>query len=340
MKVIQRLRSNHSGNLNNVLPDFLHKRKLGYKSFFGFENKTNPFFLPLLCASHDKEAEFATAIAVAFSKPPMVMAMESYSLNQYCEGRFTLGLGSQIKPHISRRFGMPWSDKPASQMREYVNALHAIWDSFESDDPLNFIGETYRHTLITPEFKPWIGGFGRPKVMLGAVGPGMTRAAVDVADGLMTHSFVSEKTLREINYAAIRERLKKNNKPRSEFEIQVPLYIVTGSNEDEFKFNDDWHRQRLGFYASTPAYKVVLDMHGWSDIHPECRKMTKEGKWDDLWKPITDEMMDTFTVRGEPKDIAPVVKQRFGDFIDTIQCNLELVDNEIQYDIVKAIEEI
>lgn len=340
MKVIQRLRSNHSGNLDNVLPDFLRKTQLGYRSFFSFENKTNPFFGPLICAAHNRDVDFATAIAVAFGKTPYVMALESYSLNQFCQGRFVLGLGSQIRPHIQRRYGMPWTDKPATQMREYVQALHAIWDSFETGAPLNFQGETYQHTLMTPEFAAYVGGFGRPRVMLGAVGPGMTNAAVDVADGLMTHSFVSEKTLREINYGAILERLQKNGKPRSAFEIQLPLFIATGSDEEEYERNVAWHRHRIGFYASTPAYKIQLELHGWGHVHDETKRMTKEGRWDDLWKPITDEMLDTYVVRGEPKDIAPQVKQRFSDFIDTIQCNLELKDEEVQYRIVKDIEAI
>ena len=168
----------------------------------------------------------------------------------------------------------------------------------------------------------------------------MTNAAVDVADGLITHSFVSEKSLREINHAAIVERLKHNHKPRSSFDFQVPLFIVTGTTEEEFKRNLDWHRHRIGFYASTPAYKLQLDLFGWGEVHNETRKPTKEGRWDDLWMPITDEMVDTFTVMGEPKDIAPKIKQRFGDFVDTIQSNLELQDEEVQYRIVKEIEAI
>jgi len=340
MKVTQRLKSNHTGNLDEVLPDFNTKVALGYRAFFGFENKSNPFFAPLMCATQSTDVDLMTAIAVAFSKSPMVMAIEAYSLNQYCRGRFTLGLGSQIKPHIIRRFSMPWSDKPAPQMREYILALHAIWDAFESGGPLNFAGETYQHTLISPEFTPYLAGFGRPKIMLGAVGPMMTNVAVDLTGGLMTHSFVSERSLREINKAAVDARLKKNDTLRSDFEIQLPLFIVTGGTEEEFRRNVTWHRHRIGFYSSTPAYKDVLDIHGWGDIQAETRKLTKAGRWDELGAPITDEMLDTYTVMGEPGDIAPMIKQRFGDFIDTIQCNLELQDEEIQYEIVRAIEAI
>jgi probable F420-dependent oxidoreductase len=342
MKVLQRLRSNHSGNLENVLPDFQRKYARGYRSFFGFENKSNPFFAPLICAANNpaRDVDWATAIAVAFGKSPYLMALEAYSFNHFVHGRFSLGLGSQIRPHILRRYGMPWTDKPAPQMREYVQALHAIWDCFENGKPLKFEGQTYKHTLMSPEFTAFVGGFGRPRVLLGAVGPGMTNVAVDVADGLMTHSFVSEKALRDINYVAILERLKKNNKPRSSFEIQLPLFIATGSTEEEYQKNVAWHRHRLGFYASTPAYKIQLDIFGWGDIHNETRAMTKEGRWDDLWRPITAEMLDTFVVMGEPRDIAPKIKKRFGDFIDTIQSNLELQDEEVQYRIIKDIEAI
>jgi probable F420-dependent oxidoreductase len=336
VRVIQRLKN----PLDQVLPDFNAKADLGYSGFFGFENKSNPFFAPLMCATQDRDVDLSTAIAVAFSKTPMVMALESYSLNQYCKGRFTLGLGSQIRPHISRRFGMPWTDKPARQMREYIHALHAIWDSFEQGGPLDFQGETYSHTLIAPEFIPYIEGYGRPKVMLGAVGPRMTEVAVDLTDGLLTHSFVSEKSLREITLAAVEARLQKNKRPRSEFEIQLPLFIATGGTEEEYRKNVEWHRHRIGFYSSTPAYKEMLDIHGWGDVHPEARRLTREGRWDDLGTLISDDMVDTYTVRGEPKDIAPIISTRFGDFIDTIQCNLEIESNEVQYDIVKAIEAI
>lgn len=336
MRVIQRLKN----PLDQVLADFNRKVDLGYKGFFGFENKSNPFFAPLMCATQGRDVDLSTAIAVAFSKSPMVMAMESYSLNQYCKGRFTLGLGSQIRPHIMRRFGMPWTDKPARQMREYINALHAIWDSFEQGGGLDFQGETYSHTLISPEFIPYIEGFGRPKVMLGAVGPRMTELSVDLTDGILTHSFVSEKSLREVNLQTIEDRLVKVGKSRSDFEIQLPLFIATGGTEEEYKKSVEWHRHRIGFYSSTAAYKYVLDMHGWGDLHAEARRLTRENRWDELGTIISDEMVDTYTVRGEPHEIAPKIEQRFSDFIDTIQCNLELESDEVQYEIVRDIENI
>jgi alkanesulfonate monooxygenase SsuD/methylene tetrahydromethanopterin reductase-like flavin-dependent oxidoreductase (luciferase family) len=168
----------------------------------------------------------------------------------------------------------------------------------------------------------------------------MTNVAVDETSGVITHSFVTEKSLREINLRSIETRLESKGKTRSEFTIHLPLFIATGSTEDEFRSNVEWHRHRIGFYSSTPAYKHVLDLHGWGDVHDETRRMTREGRWDELGAPITDEMVDTFTVMGEPKDIAPTIKHRFGDFVDAIQCNLELADEEVQCGIVKAIEAI
>jgi probable F420-dependent oxidoreductase len=336
MKVLQRLKN----DLDDVIPDFNAKYALGYRGFFGFENKANSFFAPLMCATQHRDADLYTSITVAFARTPMVTAIESYAVNQYCQGRFTLGLGSQIKPHIVRRFGMPWSDKPARQMREYVIALHAIWDSFENGGPLNFHGETYEHTLISPEFTPYLHGHGRPRVLVGAVGPKMTEAAADVSDGLITHSFVTERTLREVTMKTLEARLEKKGKQRKDFELHLPLFIATGSNEEEYRRNVEWHRHRIGFYSSTPAYKEMLDLHGWGDVHTETRRMTREGRWDDLGTVISDEMVDTYTVRGEPKDIAPKIKQRFSDFVDVIQCNLELEDEDVQYEIVKSIEAI
>jgi probable F420-dependent oxidoreductase len=334
MRVIQRVKD----NLRDIAPDFLRKRALGYRAFSGVENKTSPFFQVLLCAAHDRSCDFSSSIAVAFAKTPMVLALESYSVNQYCQGRFRLGIGSQIRPHIVRRFSMPWTDKPATQMREYIAALHAIWDAFENGSPLNFVGTTYQHTLISPEFIPFSDGYGRPKVLLGAVGPGMTRVAAELADGMITHSFVSEKSLRQVNLKIIETVLREQNKPRSQFDLIYPIFIVTGTNEDEFKRNIAHHRDRIGFYASTPAYKIQLDVHGWGDLHTETRRLTKEGRWSELGDTISDEMLDTFAVVGEPHEIAPKIKKRFGDFVDTIRCDLELADQEAQYEIVKSIE--
>lgn len=334
MKVVQRVKE----DVNDVLADFRRKHALGYTSFSSPENKTNPFFAAMLIAAEDKGVDLSTSIAVAFAKTPMVMALEAYTVNQFSKGRFTLGLGSQIKPHIERRFSMPWSGKPARQMREYINALNAIWDAFEGSGKVNFQGETYKHTLLTYDFVPFNHGFGRPRLMLGAVGPRMTEVAVDLTSGLMTHSFVSEKSLREINLKAIEERLHKIGKPRDQFEIMLPLFIVTGSNEEEYRRNIDYHRHRIGFYASTPDYRMILELHGWGDVQDEARKLTREGRWDELGAPITDEMLDTFTVMGEPKDIAPKVRARFGNFIDTIRSDLLLQDEEVQYDILRAIE--
>jgi len=336
MKVLQSLRS----NLSEVLPDFNQKVAMGYTGFFGIENKTNALFAPLICATQDKNVDLATSVAIAFAKTPMVMAAEAYSLNQYCKGRFALGLGSQVKAHITRRFSMPWTDKPARQMREYINALHAIWDCYEQGGPLNFLGETYKHTLMAQEFVPYLEGFGRPRILLGAVGPRMTELAVDLASGLITHSFMTEKSFREVNLKTIEARLQKNNKPRSEFEIHLPLLIATGSDEDEYKKNIELRRQRIGFYSSTPAYRSVLDAHGWGEVQAETQKLAKAGRWNEMGLPITDAMLDTFAVVGEPKEIAPKIKQRFGDFIDTIQSSLELKNEETQYEIIKAIEEI
>jgi probable F420-dependent oxidoreductase len=334
MRVIQRLRD----NLSEVISDFQDKRARGYQAFSGVENKTSPFFQVLLCAAHDRSCDFFTSIAVAFARSPMLLAIEAYSVNQFCQGHFSLGIASQIKPHIVRRFGMPWTDAPATQMREYIAALNAIWDAFESGAPLNFVGDTYRHTLLTPEFIPFSEGFGRPRLLIGAVGPGMTRVAAELTDGMITHSFVSEKSLRELNLTVIEAALKAKNRPRSSFELIYPIFITTGTNAEEYRRNAAHHRNRIGFYASTPAYKSQLELHGWGDLHAEVRRLIKQGRWQELGDPVTNEMLDTFTVMGEPHEIAPKIKRRFGDFVDTVRCELDLEDPQVQYEIIRAIE--
>lgn len=336
MKVIQRLKD----DITQVVPDFQQKRALGYKAFSGVENQTNACFPIVMCSTLDKDVDYSTSISVAFAKSPMVQALEAYSLNQYCNGRFSLGIASQIKPHIVRRFNMPWTGAPATQMREYIRAMHAIWDSFENGGKLDFQGELYKFNLMTPEFIVENKGFGRPRLLLGAVGPAMTRVAGELTEGCITHSFVSEQSLRTVTYDNILTGLKRAGKKRSDFDLIVPLFINTGTNEEEYKESIAHHKYRIGFYASTPAYKLQLDEFGWGDLCDEARALTKQGRWSELGDLVTDEMLHTFTVTGEPHEIAPIIEKRFSDFVDTIRVELDMADQEMQYEMVKAIEAI
>ncbi|MEM7273872.1 MAG: TIGR03617 family F420-dependent LLM class oxidoreductase [Actinomycetota bacterium] len=291
--------------------------ELGFDRAFVAETSRDGF-LPLMLAAHATDRiELGTGIAVAFARNPMNIAMAAHDLNAYANGRFRLGLGSQIKPHITRRFSMPWHGA-AKQMREFIEAVRAIWDSWYDGVPLDYQGECYQYSLMTPEFTPVTEGLRRPPILLAAVGPLMLKTAAEVADGLIVHPFCTERYLKEVIVPRLEPSLADRGRSLDDFEIQYPVFVVSGSDEERFDKAKAAIKHRIGFYGSTPAYKPVLDLHGWGDLQPHLRTMTKENRWDELGSQITDEMLETFAVVGEPDTVAGTIRERFGGVIDSV----------------------
>jgi probable F420-dependent oxidoreductase len=273
-------------------------------------------FLPLvIAAERSSTLQLGTSVAVAFARNPMTMAVVANDLNTLSGGRFVLGLGSQIQAHIERRFSMPWS-APARRMREYIAALQAIWHSWYTGDKLDFRGEFYQHTLMTPMFRPARNAFGPPTVMLAAVGPKMTSVAAEVADGLLAHGFTTARYMREATIPLVMAGLAASGRERSQFTVSCPGLVVTGSTEAERAEADARVRAQLAFYGSTPAYRPVLDLHGWGDLHVELNRLSKAGEWDAMASLIDDEVLNTFAVVGEPDAVGKEVVARFGDLVD------------------------
>nr|MBP6489987.1 TIGR03617 family F420-dependent LLM class oxidoreductase [Ilumatobacteraceae bacterium] len=251
---------------------------------------------------------------------PMTLANIGWDLQSYSKGRFVLGLGSQIKPHITKRFSMEWSH-PAPRMREMILAIRAIWDTWENGTPLAFRGDYYTHTLMTPFFTPEradLAGFGVPKIFLAGVGELMTEVAGEVCDGFLCHGFTTEKYLREVTIPALARGRAKAGKTMEGFEIVGPSFVVTGNSEEEMAAAIAGTRQQIAFYGSTPAYRNVLDAHGWGGLQDELNSLSKMGKWVDMGNLITDEILNTFAVVGEPETIAPELHRRYGDVIQRI----------------------
>ena len=289
----------------------------GYDGFWTAETSHDPFLPLLLAAEHTERIELGTSIAVAFARNPMLLANTSWDLQAYSGGRFILGLGSQIKPHITKRFSMPWS-KPAARMREMILAIHAIWDSWETGDKLDFRGEFYTHTLMTPFFNPGPNPHGKPRIFLAGVGEKMTEVAGEVADGFICHGFTTERYLREVTIPALERGRQKAGKTMEGFEIVGPSFVVTGNDEAELAKAAQGTRQQIAFYGSTPAYRPVLDLHGWGNLQDELNAMSKQGQWVEMADAINDEVLNTFAVVGEPEQIAPELHQRYGDVIQRI----------------------
>jgi len=304
-----------TGNLNEVVESARKLEEAGYDGAMSFETGNDPFFPLLLAAQNTERVELITSIAVAFSRTPMLLANIGHDLNSFSKGRFVMGLGSQIQPHITKRFSMPWSS-PAKRMREFIMAMRAIWACWHEGERLNFKGEFYTHSLMTPMFSPQDNEYGAPKVLLAAVGPRMTEVAGEVADGVILHAFSTEKYMREVTLPAIEAGLAKSGRRREDFTISYPGFAVTGRTEEEFNASKMATCKQIAFYGSTPAYAPVLAVHGWGDLQPELNRLSKEGKWDQMGSLITDEILNEFAVVGEPDDACDKFKDRFGDIVD------------------------
>jgi probable F420-dependent oxidoreductase len=289
----------------------------GYDGIYTFEGQHDAMFPLLLAAEHTERVQLTTAVVIAFARNPMTLAQSAYDLQLASRGRFNLGLGTQIKPHIEKRFSMEWS-KPAARMREMVLAIRAIWARWHEGTKLDFQGDFYTHTLMTPFFDPGPSPFGLPRVFLGGVGPRMTEVAGEVADGFMIHPFSTEKFMRETTMPALQRGLDASGRDRSQLEIAFPAMVIIAESDDELAKGREAMRPRLAFYGSTPAYKLVLDAHGWGELQPELNRLSKTGDWATMASMITDEIVDTFVVSGTPEQIAPRVQARYGDLVQRV----------------------
>ncbi len=311
---------------------------LGYDAAFSAEISNDPFFPLLLAAEHSERIGLTTAISVAFARNPMTVANLAHDLNQYSGGRFSLGLGSQIQPHITKRFSMPWS-KPAARMREFVLALRAIWDCWLEGAELDFRGEFYHHTLMTPMFVPAQRDFPAPPIRVAGVGPMMTEVAGETADGFIAHGFTTEKYLREVSLPALERGLKKVGRSRSEFDVSAPIIVVSGLDTEAFEMSRQIVKMQLAFYGSTPAYKPMLEFHGWESLQPTLNRLSKQGEWQKMGELISDEFLETFAIVCEdPGQIAPRFAERFGGLIDSWQCTLDLPDREAQSQLLRSLQ--
>ena len=289
----------------------------GYDGVWTAETSHDPF-LPLVVAAQSTErVELGTSITVAFARNPMTTATTANDLQVFSKGRFILGLGSQIKPHITKRFSMEWSH-PAPRMREFVLAMRAIWDSWHNGTKLSFRGDFYTHTLMTPFFNPGPSEYGAPKVFLAGVGSLMTEVAGEVCDGFLCHGFTTERYLREVTIPSLAAGREKAGKSMDGFEIAGPAFVVTGTTEEQMAKAAEGTRQQIAFYGSTPAYRGVLELHGWGGLQDDLNKLSKEGRWVEMGSLIDDEILHTFAVVGEPEQIAPELKRRYGDVVTRI----------------------
>ncbi|WP_214405334.1 LLM class F420-dependent oxidoreductase [Pseudonocardia lacus] len=307
-----------STGLADLATEVRGREEAGYDGLWTAETAHDPFLPHMVIAEHTERVAMGTGIAVAFGRSPMTVANTAHDLQVLSEGRFLLGLGSQIKPHIERRFSMPWSS-PAKRMREYVSALRAIWAAWNDGEKLDFRGDFYQHTLMTPFFTPAPSPWGPPKVYLAAVGELMTRTAGEVCDGLQPHAFTTARYLEEVTLPIVHEGLARSGRKPADFSISFGGFVVTGRTEEEMAEAARGTRQQIAFYASTPAYRPVLELHGWGELQTELNRLSKGSdpqRWQKMGELVDDEVLDAFAVTAEPDALGAAVLERWGRWVD------------------------
>jgi probable F420-dependent oxidoreductase len=309
------------GNLADAAAAIRRAEDAGFDGAVSVEISHDPFLPLALGAAATERVDLITGIAVAFARNPMNAAVIANDINRLSNGRFILGLGSQIKPHITKRFSMPWSD-PAARMREFVLAVRAIWESWNEGTPLAFRGEYYRHTLMTPMFDQGPSECGNPRIFVAAVGPAMTAVAGEVADGLMAHGFTTPSYLREVTMVNLAKGLARSNRSRSDVEVTIPIMAAVGRDDAEVAPKLAAVRQQLAFYGSTPAYRGVLEHHGWGDVGDELNRLSKQGEWVAMGDLISDEMLREFAVVGDLESVSAEITSKFGGMVDRVQMGL------------------
>jgi probable F420-dependent oxidoreductase len=299
--------------------------EMSFDAAFSVETAHDPFLPLAVAAGVTSRMGLGTGIAVAFARNPMTVAVLGSDLHRLTEGRFILGLGSQIKAHITRRFSMPWS-QPAARMREFVTAVRSIWACWDNGAPLSFNGDFYNYSLMSPKFNPGPNPFGAPRVFISAVGPEMIRAATAVADGMFVHGFTTPRYLAEITRPAVLSGLDEADRSRNSFELSQPIFVITGSAESIAKQTDDVRRQ-IAFYGSTPAYRPVLAHHGWGDLADRLNDGSKRGDWEAMAASIDDEVVHTFAIVAKPQDVATEIVRRYAGLLDRVQLTVDSIDD-------------
>jgi probable F420-dependent oxidoreductase len=312
----------------------------GYDTLLTMENKHDPFLAHAVAAVNTDRVELGTSVAIAFPRSPMVVANACWDLQVASRGRFVLGLGPQIRPHNERRFSVPWT-APAPRLREYVQALRAIWTTWENGERLKFEGKHYTFTLMPPYFMPPSYGMRMVPVTLAAVGPHALRLAGEVADGVRLHGFCTRRYLTEAILPRVQEGMAKSGRRRAHFEIAGGGFVATGADRDTVAKAVEVVRGRVAFYGSTPGYWPVLELHGLGDLGRELNAMSKQGKWAEMAGRVSDEVVHLFAAVGTHAELPAVLTERFGGLTDALNLRADTTSGgDVPPDVLQEIKRI
>lgn len=298
-------------DLNQVGAKVAVLESSGFSGVTTQENRFNPFLPLAVAATESQRLELRTSVAIAFARSPMASANLGWDLQAASGGRFVLGIGSQVKGHNVRRFSVPWS-APAPRMREYVQAVRAIWDCWQNGTKLDYQGQHYQFTLMTPNFAPEPLACGLPKIQIAAVGPAMMKVAAEECDGAMLHGFCTRKYLDDVVVPKFDNALQRVGRSRDAFELSGGGFVATGRDDAAVNKMYEWIRQRVGFYGSTPSYWPVFEVHDLMDLGHKLNEMSKKGQWDEMTQEVPDDVVDLFAAVGRFDQIADAIAARFG----------------------------
>jgi probable F420-dependent oxidoreductase len=301
--------------------------EMGFAGLWTSETKHDAFLPLAIAANETREMELGTSVAIAFSRSPMETAQTAWDLQDLSEGRFVLGLGTQVKAHVTRRFSVPW-DRPAARLREYILALRAIWESFQTEGPLQFEGEFYRHTLMSPFFNP--GPIEHPEipVYIAGVNTRLARLAGEACEGFHVHPFHTPEYVRQTVKPAIAEGASQSGRDPERVVLATTAFVISGENEEQVAEQREAVRSQISFYASTPTYRTVLEAHGWEDVGERLGTMAREKKWREMPALVTDEMLAAFAVEAAPDEIGGALKERYEGLIGRVALYLPFVPGE------------
>ncbi len=295
---------------------------LGFDALWSTETQHDPFLPCALIAEHTQKLKFGTAIAVSFARSPATLAYAAWDLAAQSGGRFMLGLGTQVQAHIERRFGMPWPESVVGKLREQILAIHAFWDAWQNGTKLNFRGEHYKLTLMSPFFNP--GPIEHPPIpiYIAGVNEGLAKLAGEICDGFHVHPFHSPRYLKEVMLPAIEKGLEKAGRARTDISISTTAFVATSAEEEAAA------RSQIAFYASTPSYRAVLSLYGWDDIAERLSAHAARGEWSEMPALITDEMLSEFCLVTDEAHLAAALKERYAGITDRLAIYVPFVPGE------------
>lgn len=295
---------------------------MGFNGLWSTETMHDPFLPGALIAEHTQNLQFGTAVAISFARSPATLAYTAWDLAQASGGRFMLGLGTQVKAHVQRRFGMPWPASVVGKLREQITAIRTFWQTWQTEEKLNFNGEYYKLNLMTPFFNP--GPIDHPDIpiYIAGVNTGLARLAGETADGFHVHPFHTLRYVNEVLLPAIEQGATKAGRRRADIKLSTSAFVVTTPEEDQFI------RQQIAFYASTPSYRSVMALHGWEDVAKELSTLVARGKWGEMPALIDDDMLRSFAVIADIADLPAALTEKYRGLVDRLGLYIPFVPEE------------